>query len=72
MRNPKDIVLMHGPAFDGSGEIVERQVTVADVPAYRNAGYADGPIPQEVNLLKRIAELEAELAKKDAKVKEKK
>lgn len=38
-------VLMHGPAFDGTGDIVEREVPRADVTAYRNAGYADGPNP---------------------------
>lgn len=40
-----ETVLMHGPAFDGSGDIVERQVPKVDVPAYRNAGYVDGANP---------------------------
>lgn len=38
-------VLMHGPSFDGSGNIVEREVVRADVTAYRNAGYELGPNP---------------------------
>lgn len=38
-------VLMHGPAFDGSGDIVERHIVRADVTAYRNAGYELGPNP---------------------------
>jgi len=38
-------VLMHGPAFDGSGDIVEREVVRADVTAYRVAGYEVGPNP---------------------------
>lgn len=38
-------VLMHGPAFDGSGKIVEREVVRADVTAYRNAGYELGANP---------------------------
>lgn len=38
-------VLMHGPAFKESGEIVERQVPETDVPAFTNAGYVKGPIP---------------------------
>ncbi len=41
----EETVLMHGPAFDGSGDIVERQVPISDVTAYRNAGYERGENP---------------------------
>lgn len=41
----EETVLMHGPAFDGSGDIVERQVPKQDITAYRNAGYELGKNP---------------------------
>lgn len=44
LRNMENI-LMHGPAFDGSGRTVEREVPLADVKAYKAAGYAEGPDP---------------------------
>lgn len=43
-----DLILMHGPAFNETGETVERMVTPRDVQAYRNAGYAEGPMPVPV------------------------
>ena len=46
--NPAALVLMNGPAFDGSGEIVERDVAERDVLAYQKAGYKFGPGPQKV------------------------
>lgn len=36
---------MNGPAFDGSGEKVEREVPLADVKAYEAAGYVKGGLP---------------------------
>jgi hypothetical protein len=50
-----ETVLMHGPAFDGSGNIVERQVHVPDVPAYVAAGYVKGAFES------KIAELAVEV-----------
>jgi len=38
-------VLMHGPAFDGTGNIVERYIVRADVTAFKNAGYELGANP---------------------------
>lgn len=38
-------VMMHGPAFDGSGDLVERQVPDMDVVAFEAAGYKRGPLP---------------------------
>lgn len=40
-------VIMHGPAFDDSGKIVERQVPDADVRAFEDAGYRKGALPDE-------------------------
>jgi hypothetical protein len=37
--------IMHGPAFNDSGEIVEREVPEVDVKAYVDAGYTLGPKP---------------------------
>lgn len=39
-------VLMHGPAFDESGDIVEREVPEVDVIAFENAGYKRGAKPE--------------------------
>lgn len=40
--------IMHGPAFDkngnASGKIVEREVSDADITAFKRAGYEEGPI----------------------------
>jgi hypothetical protein len=69
-RNPKELVLMHGPALDGSGAVVERKVVAGDVAAYRNVGYNNGPIPVEVNLRARVAELEAQLERQSDTAKE--
>jgi len=44
----KTFVTMHGPAFDDSGDLVNRQVPLSDVAAYRAAGYVDGSLPTEV------------------------
>lgn len=38
---------MHGPAFDGSGRIVNRMVPTCDVIAYQRAGYQKGTIVEE-------------------------
>jgi hypothetical protein len=67
--NPKEKVLIHGLKFDGSGEYETRKVARYDVPAYKQAGWAEGPIPEDVSLKQRIAELEAALAAKDDKKK---
>lgn len=60
--NDKEQVLMHGPAFDGSGKIVERTVVRADVPAFRNSGYELGSIPESVQLKAAVAELKSDVA----------
>ena len=39
-------MLMHGPAFDESGKLVERAVPDSDVEAYKAAGYELGPLPE--------------------------
>ena len=70
MLDQNAVVLMHGPAFDGSGELVERNVPEVDVPAYRQAGYERGPLPESVKMARRLAELEAErIAAEQAKPK---
>lgn len=51
---------MHGPAFDGSGKTVEREVPLADVKAYQAAGYKAGPMP----FAEKAAEPEAPKAPK--------
>lgn len=37
---------MYGPSFDGSGEIVNRDVPEADITAYRKAGYELGEVEE--------------------------
>ena len=41
----KQTVSMHGPSFDGSGRLVNREVTKGDIGAYRAAGYVEGSLP---------------------------
>lgn len=41
-----ETVKMHGPSFDGSGKMVEREVPSADVKAYEAAGYVKGGLPE--------------------------
>lgn len=50
-----ETILMHGPAFDGSGDIVERYVVKQDVPAYVAAGYVEGENP--VKTLEKTVEM---------------
>lgn len=38
-------VLMHGPGISNPAEIVEREVPLADVNAYRAVGYVTGAKP---------------------------
>jgi hypothetical protein len=42
-----DKVKMHGPSFDGSGRLVNRDVPAIDVRAYKAAGYVLGSLPEE-------------------------
>lgn len=44
----KQTVSMHGPSFDGSGRLVNREVTKGDIGAYRAAGYVEGSIVEEI------------------------
>lgn len=45
---PNSMVQMYGPAFDGSGELVNREVAERDVLAYQRIGYKFGSIePKE-------------------------
>lgn len=37
---------MHGPAFDDSGDVVDREVPVGDVAAFEAAGYTKGGKPK--------------------------
>ena len=46
MADKKKTVAMFGPSFDGSGNIVNREVPEGDVPAYRNAGYEVGSVKE--------------------------
>ena len=57
-----ETVLMHGPAFDGSGDIVEREVPVVDKVAFINAGYVVGANP-----VKTLEEAVAKAVKKGKK-----
>ncbi len=57
---------MHGPSFDGSGEIVERQVPVLEKAAYMNAGYVDGANPTKT-LEQAVEKVVAEVDKKRGK-----
>ena len=41
-----ETVKMYGEAFDGSGKIVNREVPVADVEAFRAAGYQFGEVEE--------------------------
>ena len=59
--------IMHGPAFDGSGEIVERDIPEADVPAYTVAGYVPGKM--DIKTVEEVVEEVAEKPKKAAKKK---
>jgi len=43
-------VLMHGPSFDGSGKMVEREVPAVDVKAYKAVGYVEGGLPKAEKL----------------------
>lgn len=47
MADKKKTVAMFGPSFDGSGDIVNREVPEGDVPAYRNAGYEVGSVAEK-------------------------
>lgn len=58
---------MHGPAFDGSGKIIERDVPEADIQAYKAAGYKLGPLPATEP--KKPAETLAEKIEKEAPAK---
>jgi hypothetical protein len=62
-------VLMHGPSFDGSGKIVEREVPVGDVKAYQAAGYVEGAMPMMEKPAPKVEEVEVaeEAPKKEKK-----
>ncbi len=42
------MVAMYGPAFNASGDIVNRLVSQGDVQAYRAAGYEVGSVAEKV------------------------
>jgi len=46
-KDPKEVVMMYGPAFDGSGRIVNRKVLAHDIHAYRQVGYEIGSVKEE-------------------------
>lgn len=59
---------MNGPAFDGSGRKVEREVPLADVKAYEAAGYVKGGLPEaEKPAPKKAAEEPAPASKAEPK-----
>ncbi len=41
-------VEMYGPAFDGSGKLVNREVPESDVKAYEAAGYVKGSLAVDI------------------------
>lgn len=43
------MIKMFGPHFDGSGKLVNRDVTEADEQAYVSAGYKRGEVPATAN-----------------------
>jgi hypothetical protein len=45
--DPKELIDMYGPSFDGSGRLVNRKVTQGDRHAYERAGYQVGSIEEE-------------------------
>lgn len=55
-----ETVKMHGPAFDGSGKMVERDVPFADVRAYKAAGYVEGGLPEapKVEKVEKVEKIE--------------
>lgn len=55
-------VLMHGPAFDDSGQLVERNVPEKDVSAFKAAGYVLGGLPSEIEEVEAAAQ---EVTKED-------
>lgn len=58
---------MYGPAFDGSGDIVNRKVVAADVAAFRGAGYEVGSVPEIEKLKQEVKEIKKESAVKGKK-----
>lgn len=58
---PEALVKMHGPSFDGSGKIVERDVPRKDYAAYRSAGYEEGPLPESVLVKNELAAIKEEV-----------
>jgi len=62
-------VLMHGPSFDGSGKMVEREVPAVDVKAYKAAGYVEGALPKREKPAPKAEEVEVteEAPKKEKK-----
>lgn len=47
-------VLMHGPAFDDTGQLVEREVPVGDIDAFERAGYKKGGFPGTATALPEV------------------
>ncbi len=58
-KDPKELISMHGPSFDGSGEIVNREVVASDVAAYRQAGYELGSVPELEQLKQEVKAMKA-------------
>lgn len=56
-----DTILMHGPGISNPAIIVEREVPVCDIQAYKAAGYVEGP-----NLNKEFATLGVTYTEEDA------
>ena len=66
---PDSIVQMYGPAFDGSGELVNREVAERDVLAYQRIGYKFGSIEEKPKEVAPEAEVAPEPVVKRSKKK---
>lgn len=67
-RNYPAMVTMHGPAFDGTGEIVNRDVPFQDVKAFEAAGYKHGAAPITAKVRDEKPQATADEPAKAAKV----
>jgi hypothetical protein len=59
---------MYGPAFDESGQLVQREVPDVDVQAYEKAGYKMGALPDNLKPSKADRDKAAADAQKKADV----
>lgn len=60
---------MYGPALDGSGRIVNRDVPLADVSVYQGVGYKAGSVPEESVIESPVKEAAAKQSDLDSMTK---